>query len=349
MKKGEALEHFKQNYLKSYLEEDVLKLEEYYDKYRLQLSEGFIRSFGEICKKIKGMQASGLKDKIGFINYSILRTKIISNNYNYSIYAYDKNWYFDQNECKVEYDVSWAFDFFKEFMNYLEEKRKPYLNKVINSDIERIALNETDFYSKPILKLARHAILEAIKIKEYQEIEKEDVLEIRFGEYKSISEVVYKDDTRIKDSNEMKDWLEEKNLNEYIYEVFKNLDLSEGNYEGIDLTYTDFRGSNLSKSNLKKSILFGSRLGNCNLQKVDFTEAIMTDADFQCADLSSAVLCNCNMEGTSLEKADLSSVDFRGATLRKTCFKGSKLNGARFLMKDIQYLDDEQKSVVMTD
>ena len=40
---------------------------------------------------------------------------------------------------------------------------------------------------------------EAIKVKEYQEIEKEESVEIRVGEYKSISEVVYNDVRQGKD------------------------------------------------------------------------------------------------------------------------------------------------------
>jgi hypothetical protein len=62
-----------------------------------------------------------------------------------------------------------------------------------------MALKTVDLYNKSIVKLARDIMPEAIKVKEYQEIEKEESVEIRVGEYKSISEVVYNDVRQEKD------------------------------------------------------------------------------------------------------------------------------------------------------
>ena len=81
----------------------------------------------------------------------------------------------------------------------LKEKRKYYLNTILEPDVEIMALKTVDLYNKSIVKLARDIMPEAIKVKEYQEIEKEESVEIRVGEYKSISEVVYNDVRQEKD------------------------------------------------------------------------------------------------------------------------------------------------------
>ena len=52
----------------------------------------------------------------------------------------------------------------------------------------------------------------------------------------------YKEDTRVKDAKEVKEWFQ-KLRTQICINVFKNLDLSQGDYEGIDLRYCDLRGS----------------------------------------------------------------------------------------------------------
>jgi hypothetical protein len=199
MKKKEALIHFEENYFKKYLDESLLNLDEYYEIHKEKLSEAFIKSFIQICTKIREKQLKGEKGEIEFINYSILRTNIINGIYKYSILAYDNKWYFDLNECMVEYDVSWAFNFFNIFLEFLKDKSIYYLNTILEPDVEIMALKTVDLYNKSIVKLARDIMPEAIKVKEYQEIEKEESVEIRVGEYKSISEVVYNDVRQEKD------------------------------------------------------------------------------------------------------------------------------------------------------
>lgn len=78
---------------------------------------------------------------------------------------------------------------------------------------------------------------QAVKIEEYKQIEKADVFEVRAGSYKGASELMYKEDRRIKNSSEIKVQLESKE-EIYDYKILKDLDLANGDYEGIGVRYS---------------------------------------------------------------------------------------------------------------
>ena len=192
MKKEEAFEHFIENYVKTESSEKMQKLKAYSENNKDVLIDEFVESFRRICIKIKDMQDKGKKGKIGYITYSLLRTNIMEGKFVYLIEAFNWMWFFDRIECQEEYDVRWAYVFLDEFEAELVEKSKPYLNKIGMPDIERVKLKEISPYNNVVMELAKEAILNASEIKEFSEILKEDVIEIRIGEYKGPSEVIYK-------------------------------------------------------------------------------------------------------------------------------------------------------------
>lgn len=196
MNRKAALEHFVENYVDKESNEKLQNLKLYYENNKNTLIEGFVESFRKVCLKIIDMQDKGEKEKIGYITYSMLRTNIIDGKFAYLIEGFDKLWFFDRAECREEYDASWAFVFLKEFEEELIIKSKPYINKITKPDIERFKLKETVFYNNWVVELAKDAMFEAAKLTEFKEILKEDVLEIRVGEYKGHSEIVYIEETK---------------------------------------------------------------------------------------------------------------------------------------------------------
>lgn len=310
MRKIDALQHFKESFVKEKSAETMLALEDYYQKHKDTLAAEFIQSFRQACLKIKEMQSRGQKGKIGYITYSMLRTAIMEGQGTHIVDAYDKYWFFDGQECRAAYDAGWAFGFLDRLAQEMEEGRKVYGGILSTPDIENIKLKEAGKYNQYVVELARYAMPGAAALKEFAEIERDEELEVRVGEYMDISEVVYKEDRREKDSGEIKEWLEEKLQYQYAYNVLKNLDLSEGNYEGIDLRYTNLEGSSFTGSNMRGCILAGAKFNRCLLQRVNFEGANLEGADFEDADLRGAVL--------------------RGARLKAANFRGAKLEDAEY-------------------
>jgi hypothetical protein len=374
MVKEEVVQQFIENDVERKSLESLLALEEYFQMHKDALAQGFIQSFKQLCLKIKEMQAQGEKDKIGYITYSMLRTEILEGRHMYLLEASDSTWFFDRKECQVEYDASWAFQFLDRLESELEKKGKTYMGAITKPDIEKIKLREAGKYNQYVVSLAQYAMSQATALPEYLDIEREEELEVRVGEYLDISEIVYKEDTRIKDSVAMKEWLEEKLEYEYAYEVFSNLDLSQGDYEGIDLRYADLKQSNVSESNLRGCILLGAKFTHCHLQGTDFSHSLISEADFSQSNLKGAVfrdveglsgltdptywempgLAAVNFEGADLEGADFENANlkgavFVGANLTATNFKGANLENAVFSMEDIEKikLDSSQRESII--
>jgi len=326
MNRKEALEHFKEHYLEAKSTEKMEQVTSYYEIHKEELKNNFIDAFRKICIKIKEMQNKGVKGNIGYITYSFKRLDIAERKYVYIIEAFNEEWFYDEVECMEEYDVSWAFGFLDEFEQELQEKSKLYIDKITKADMEKFRLEEIGIYHDEIVKLSRYAMPEAAKLEDYRDILKHEVIEVRVGEYKGISEVVYKEDTRVKDSDQVKEWLEEKKEGEYDYEILKDLNLSEGDYEGISLKYGDLSGSNLSKCILKKCSFIGTKFENTNLANADLSQSSLYDGEFKNACMINTILHrakggnvnfqNTNMENVNMSEADMAFLKIKNANLK---------------------------------
>ncbi|MET3207293.1 UNVERIFIED_CONTAM: hypothetical protein ABIC26_000227 [Paenibacillus sp. PvR008] len=189
MNRLEALEHFHKTYADDVLEQKLHAVESVYEQRKQELMLSFIQSFQRTCLQAKHIDAA--KARIGYMTYSMRRTYLVDRNYNYVIEAYDKSWFFDPQPCQAFYDAGWAFSFLGELEDELNQLRKPYMNKIIEPDVERFVLQAAEQFHAYIVKLAKDAIPQAIQLPEFQALNYEDDLEVRIGEYKGISEAVY--------------------------------------------------------------------------------------------------------------------------------------------------------------
>jgi len=325
MEKDELLAHFCENYVDSKSEEKIVELENYYLKNQEQLALGILEAFQKICLKAKTMQAAGAKEKIAYISFSLRRINILNHRYFYVVEAFDEYWFDDPARCAIDYDVSWAFKFLDEFEADLAASSKIYLNKITVFDLERFKLQELPKYHEVLTQLAKYSFKDLGKLPEFQELEKELVIEVRVDEYQEFSEVVYKEDHRIKDSREIKRWLELKEES-YRYEILKNLDLSEGDYAALKLNYGDLSGSNLTKSDLSEGMFVGTKFQGCEADEADFHGADLREADFRNASLIRANFVGANLCDACFDGANLFEADLREARLGGVTFEGVALD-----------------------
>ncbi|MBY7740201.1 hypothetical protein [Paenibacillus polymyxa] len=192
MNRTEALEHFRSTYIEVLIKEYIGKLEELFNDQVNELSVLFIDSFRRICLSAKAMQERGEMGKIGYIVYSMRRTYLIEQRYEYVIEAFDRDWFFDQRTCQDIYDAGWAFEYWGQLGSMLEQQRKRYMNVIISPDIEQSLLYTVDVFHDFIIRLAVYAIQRATELPEFLALDREDDLEIRVGEYKGLSKLIFK-------------------------------------------------------------------------------------------------------------------------------------------------------------
>jgi uncharacterized protein YjbI with pentapeptide repeats len=343
VERSEALKHFEEEYINRYVREMKKNIEKYIDDHRKELTEAFVENFRTLCKKIKEMQKEGRKGKIAYITYSFNIHNLQKESRDYVVQAYGNEWFLEEGEeCKISYNVGWLYDFLDDFYGKLFEISKKYMGNINASDMDQVWKKGVIHCDVKLLNFTKRAIKEAVKTEEFKALDKEEVLEIRLGQEKGYNEIIYKMDTRVKDSKKMKEWLESGEKN-YSYSVLQNLDLSGGNYKGITCNNTDFSGSNLSNSNFEdasliesvfvKSIINGVNFKKSRLSKTDFSDTVLENSDLQEAGLRLAILAraqfiNCNLNNAKLYSSDLSYCTFKNSFLTNTKFYETNLENA---------------------
>lgn len=346
-------------------EEKLDNLERFYQENKDELKEKFLESFRKLCR------TSIEKKEIAYINYSLLRTSLLRNKNEYLVEVADENWFLDRENIKSEYNVNWAFKYLDELTEELNQARRVYMGRVKDHHIESIRLLEAEKYNRYILALIRYSLKDIDKIEEFKELDLREELEIRVGEYRDISKIAYKKDKREKNPFIIKEFLEEKDEDDsYSYQVYKGIDLKNGDYEYLDFRYCDFRESNLRESNIQNAILLGANFENSVLEKVDFKDSIINECNFKNANLKGADFSRCEgancerrkydwiivgfepidfrgaeLEDSSFNYTNLEGADFRGAKFNNTSFRGAKLYKARFLERDREKLNLEERQI----
>jgi uncharacterized protein YjbI with pentapeptide repeats len=335
MNQEETWSHFITNYAQANSLAKILQFEDEYWLRRDEFVPEFLESLRQICLKIRAMQLNKKKTKISNITYSILRTGLIKRQPAYLIEAFDKDWFWDFVECHVKYYPTWAFRNLQQLENELAPKVKLYLNQIKNTQMERYLLQEANKYHQYVIAFIRYAMPQAVRLPEFQAIEKEAKFAVRVGEYLDKSEIVYHEDHRSRESAATKTWMQSCDGLAYTYEVFTNLDLSEGDYWGINLKYADLSGSNLSRSRMQFCTLTGAKLNQGSLAGSDLSESLIFEADFSECDMRGADFTKANGAAGIDDRANwvkpgFGAVNFRGANLEGANFQNANLYGAIF-------------------
>lgn len=333
MNKEQALQHLYNHVFQSALEERISALEHFYIQNNKRLVEQFIESFRDICLCIQSLQKRGLKDPIGFIHYSMLRTSVLNGTHTYLVEAYSDRWYGDQIECDSRYNAGWAFQDIPSLFQLLEERRKVYMGAIHSADIEYMVLKELPYFCQFVTAIARKAMPDAVQLQEFKEIEKASRLFVRVGEFKDMSEEVILIDQVEKDANLVRLRLMSNQNTTCACENFTGLRLSHINVKEKDLCYADFSGSDLTASVFQACALVGTRWIRCILRHADFSHSLVCDADFRNCDLRESSFYKASDTGAGeglYRHPGLLGVDFTNANLEGANFAHSAMYGANF-------------------
>jgi len=358
LNKQEALQHFKEHVVQERLEQRLDEVQQIFNQRQAELIADLIANFQHFCQQVSDMQNEGKKADIAFINFSMLRTSILSESYVYLIEAYSNEWYEDLHKCHFTYDVSWLYSCFTLLMTDLKQEYKKYMGVLNEADAEIAALETIPYFHQFIVALLRFAIPDLIDIPSYQSIGKSAKITIRVGEYKDISEQIYAidDQAAVMESSIL------QNQDGFAYEDAHNSNLHGLNMERQDMRYSDFTGAQLEAARFKECFLFGIRWYRAVLAGCDFGGSVISDGDFRYADLQNAVFCQASAQhlnhkgkrlpgvmGLHFEYANLDQADLTGIHFfEQAYFTGASMNRTRMNLHDRDkfiFSDEQQKAI----
>lgn len=134
-------------------------------------------------------------------------------------------------------------------------------------------------------------------------------------------DILYKEDQTKKDSDRIKRYLKSKRQTLFSYEIYRGLDLSDGDFAGIEFQYSVFDESDLTGSCWRRASLLFSSCRKTVFREADMEQIRIFDTDFS---------------GAVFER-----VNFTGAKLKHVSFAGASLHGLDFskalLMEEIDF------------
>ena len=266
--------------------------------------EEFVFVMKGYIKKIIDMQEAGLKDEIGYINLSLLRTKLLSGDYHIRLDAYHSGWYIDRVECSDVYVAQHLYGRLNEMMTLLEGIRKESFVNFTFGDIQNRFFHECHRYYFIVVDFLRIAIKEVVKTDEFKKLKRAPIFQISFGEYQDSSMIIYKEDYEPKNATVAKRHLEAKE-DVYTHVFYNHLDLSKGKFENLLVMFSSFIGSKFLTTSW-----YGSKLLLC-----EFNTAQFNGTNFDFSELTELNFTNATFEFASFKGAKLKDITFKNATL----------------------------------
>lgn len=273
------IQEFSNKTITPILEKKLYALKRYYKQNCEQLSNEIIKAFKDLLTKAIRLQNDGGEDLICFIVFSGLRSSVYSDACLFRIDAYDKDFYADNKECCVKFEMSFIRDSLLEFEEEIISGMNKSSIKLPSYVIEALVIRESVKFFNIMHYLLRYTVTKIETLKELEALRSHEILDIRFGEYFDITHTIYQYDRRVLDPAATKAKLEKKTG--FHYESVKNIDLSNGNYDGVDLRFSDFSGCSFEGSSFRDCNLIGTSWRNCNLENADFSNSDLSGADFR--------------------------------------------------------------------
>lgn len=307
-------------------EEIATRLDCYVKDNYQELVDQFVESFMKYCNQIVSMQQQGTKGAIAYIHFSILRTNILLKKHVIRIDAYDETWYLDSVECSGSYEVEKIYAYLEEYCDVVEEYREKSIGKVSLVQAQKRIFDESKIYLFFVAELIRVGMKKVIQTDLYQKVNRASCFVVCIGGYRDRFDILYKEDITIKDSKEVKNYLQSKQQTIFSHAIYKKLDLSSGNYEDIEFQYSSFEGCDFSKSSwnnsrllfsdLKSAVLKDTKMERMKIFDTDFTNAILENVSFNGAKLKYLSFVGAKLVRVDFSKALVAEeINFRGASL----------------------------------
>ncbi len=299
------------------------ELDGYVKEHFEELIEKFIKCFTDYCTRIAEMQQQGKKGKIAYIHFSVLRTNILLKRHEIRIDAYDENWYLDAVECSYYYPVEEIYAYLEKYGDAVIDLWEKSQGKNNLADVYRKVFNESNIYLFYVAELIRLGMKRMIHTEIYMSVKKAECFIVGIGGFMDRFDILYKEDYTVKDSGEVKRFLQSGQQRLFSHEIYEKLDLSRSNFEDLEFQYSSFAECDFSQSSLSKSRFLFCNLRDSVFEDVNMNKIKIFDADFS---------------GARLE-----NVDFSGAKLKCISFQGAKLKNVNFsnavLAEDINFKD----------
>ena len=347
MNREEALLEYNEKVVKSLVEEARNKFEQLCNDNEDELEKRLVGTFRNLIQKCNDDRDGG--EDLTIFQYEMLRTNILNESYIIYLHGYNKNWYLDDNPLCIEIDLKFIFEPYIELKEKLLREKKIYLGKINEYDIQNIIFNSVIDGFKALGEALRTWFWDIDEDEYVINNLKSEFYLVKISEYESESETVFAMDNRIKNNNDVKEYMKyAKGEAPLVYSVWKNsefsnLDLSDNpmvfiNFKGSKLQDVNFTNCAIARGNYKNTELVECNFNKCNLVASIFENAVISDTSFEDSFATNIDFTNCKLKNINFNNADLRQSLFVDTEFEDVTFERANVENCIFDLDVIPYI-----------
>lgn len=341
--------------------EQIKALLREYLQHQDEIVADIVNVIDRLCLDTLERQKQGEIQACALIRISLLRTSLLENTMTYVLeIVEDEGVDVTFHLTHHRYEATWIYHHLRSWQDNCQVELKRYIGAIHPWSLDSWIQKEMSPFQDYMIHAVRYATTKIRELASHQALLQGDTFEIVVGEYGDaiLGESVYFNNQIQKSDEDTKKWLQKGVVDEYIYSHILGVDISAGEYGASEWNHLRAEQVNLSRSNLRESVLVGTKFQQCNCQFCDFTGSILYDADFRGSDLEGACFDfvmgereqinasesmifgiygvqfqGANLKGASFREAKIAG-DFRYADLQNVDFTGANLTGSKMLLQD---------------
>jgi uncharacterized protein YjbI with pentapeptide repeats len=362
MNREESLEEFKEKVVKNLAEESKLRVEKNFKDNDEKVKELIINGMKILIKRAKESKEDKNENKIAVFQFELLRINIINESYKILAHGYNSFWYLDSDPICEEMDLSFLFEPFIKLKEKLIKEKRIYMGKVNDYDIQKIIFELIVKCYMDMSKVIRNWFWNLDEEEWMQESSVGEFYVVKWGEYQGKSETLFAMDNKeknIKELLKLKEQPEEKLP--FIYTVWRNSVLEDGNLAKQNMLFINFKGSKLKNIDFSECNIVRGQFKDTELKRCTLTKCNLIGTSFENSKIEDSDFSNGNCTGVDFSKSELRYVDFTNSKLKNSnfinakfknvSFEGADLEDAIFSAKDIPFINltSEQLQTIYID
>lgn len=304
--RDEALELFQQEE-QSHIEAARTSFVDYLMNNLDPLRETVIKGISELAEQIKEQK----KTDLVFFYFSLLKIDVLRRKYTISLLAQDNGWYLDKKSVEITFSLDFLFEPLNTLWDHLATNSKVYVERINSYDVQDIILAELDVYNKTIANVLRFLLRNLEQEPCFIEIPKAENWEVRWGEYRDETQLLYQVDRAPKS---LKEWKKEwrkvnQEADRLVFSCWYQGRFSQFDCSGLDLKYITFEQCNLSQFNFNGADLISAKFNRTTIAQTSFIGANLQDANFLGSNFNEVDFTDADVTHAFFSEESLDSLD----------------------------------------
>ena len=287
---------------------------------------------------------------LGYLQFSLLRSRMDEDIYLIMAALYDENYFLDHLPTMTFIDVSFIFKPLKAIREKLYQTARNYRGNIEAFDADRMIRETAMVFYKKKAERFRSIFRDFDRLPCIQLLTRCPRLRIQWGEHKDKSETIFLSDCSEKDAQQFLPWNEQNTIHQWDSKfVYQNWDRTR--FEALEvgqknLLFLGMRDTRLEKCQWECCMLHGASFREAELKHGIFVGCDLSASDFRGVQFLQVKFIQCNLSDADFTGAELGEVEFTDSRMQNTRFSRTALASHALSAAQLQQVCLEEEPYV---